>query len=99
MIESGKQAVKSTPAERYGVSRVYIRYSMRQDVGGWGVKLEALRLLVALATSFRKLLQPHLAAVLAATWALFTAALPIYQQAAISGVEALDEEVRLRACK
>ena len=71
---------------------------LRQDVGGWGVKLEALRLLAALATGFRKLLQPHLPAVLDATWALFTAALPIYQQAAVTSAEDLDEEVRPQAC-
>lgn len=71
---------------------------MRQDVGGWGVKLEALRLLAALATGFRKLLQPHLPAVLDATWALFTAALPVYQRAAVGGAEDLDEEVRPCAC-
>ncbi|KAK9839772.1 hypothetical protein WJX81_000471 [Elliptochloris bilobata] len=62
------------------------------DVGGWGVKLEVVRLLVAIANGFRKLLQAHLAAVLTATWDLFVASLPIYHQAVISNDEDIDAE-------
>lgn len=68
-----------------------------QDVGGWGVKMEVLRLLVALASGFRRLLQPHLAGVLEAAWALFVACLPVYQQMVVIGCEDLEQDVRFPA--
>lgn len=68
-----------------------------QDVGGWGVKMEVLRLLVALASGFRRLLQPHLAGVLEAAWALFVACLPVYQQMVVIGCEDLEQDVRFSA--
>ena len=67
-----------------------------QDVGDWGVKLEALRLLLALAAGFRRVLQPHLPGVLAAAWALLASCWPAYQRAVLDGAEELDEAVRAR---
>ena len=56
--------------------------------------MEVLRLLVALASGFRRLLQPHLAGVLEAAWALFVACLPVYQQMVVVGCEDLEQDVR-----
>lgn len=62
-----------------------------QDVGGWGLKLEVLRLMVALTINWRKLVQPHMPALLQQCWAMFNTCLPLYQQAVILAEEDSDE--------
>ena len=67
-------------------------------MGDWGVKLEALRLLVALATGCRRVLRPHLAGVLAAACALLTSCWPAFQHVVLDGAEELDAGVRVCGC-
>lgn len=64
---------------------------MGQDVGGWGVKLEVLRLLVALTTNWRRVVQPHMPALLQHCWTLLHSCLPIYLTAVVLHQEDLDE--------
>jgi hypothetical protein len=55
------------------------------------VKLEVLRLLVALTINWRKLVQPHMPALLQHCWAMFSSCLPLYQQAVVLAQEEIDE--------
>ncbi|BDA48104.1 Importin-9 [Coccomyxa sp. Obi] len=61
------------------------------DVGGWGVKLEVLRLLVALTMNWRRVVQPHMPALLQHCWTLLHSCLPIYLAAVVLQQEDLDE--------
>lgn len=58
-----------------------------QDVGGWGVKMECLRVMVLLVSSFSKLCAPHLPAALQLAWQQYGGALPQYQALAVEGEE------------
>lgn len=58
-----------------------------QDVGGWGVKMECLRVMVQLVSSFSKLCAPHLSAAMALAWRMFVGALPVYQSLVVDGDE------------
>lgn len=60
-----------------------------QDAGGWGVKLEALKLVVTLVLCWRKATQHHLPSVLESAWVLLTGCLPLY----VSGVVRGDEDI------
>ena len=62
-----------------------------QDVGGWGVKLEVLRLLVALTTNWRRVVQPHMPALLQHCWTLMHSCFPIYLTAVVLHQDDIDE--------
>lgn len=62
-----------------------------QDAGGWGVKLEALKIVVALVLNWRKATQHHLPNVLESAWALFAGCLPLYVSGIVRGEEDIDE--------
>ena len=62
-----------------------------QDAGGWGVKLEALRLVVALVLNWRKATQQHLPSILDSAWALFTGCLPLYIRGIVKGEEEISD--------
>ena len=62
-----------------------------QDAGGWGVKLEALKLVVALVLNWRKATQQHLPNILDAAWALFTGCLPLYIRGIVKGEEEISD--------
>lgn len=66
-------------------------------MGGWGVKLEVLRLLVALTTNWRRVVQPHMPALLQHCWTLLHSCLPIYLAAVVLQQEDLDEGL-VRRC-
>ncbi len=62
-----------------------------QDAGGWGVKLEALKMVVALVLNWRKATQHHLPTVLESAWALFAGCLPLYVSGIVRGDEDIDD--------
>ena len=62
-----------------------------QDAGGWGVKLEALKMAVALVLNWRRATQQHLPAVLEAAWTLLTGCLPLYVRGIVRGEEDIDD--------
>ena len=64
--------------------------SASQDAGGWGVKLEALKLVVALMLNWRKATQHHLPSVLESAWALVKGCLPLYMSGVVRGDEDID---------
>ena len=61
-----------------------------QDAAGWGLKLEALKLVQALVQFFSKLVGPHLPPFMAQAWHLFLASQPLYQQLVINSAPDLD---------
>jgi hypothetical protein len=64
-------------------------------VAGWGLKLEVLRLLVALTLNWRRVAQRHMPGLLQRCWAQFTACAGLYERAVVRGEQDLDEgEVR-----
>ena len=50
----------------------FLPYLGWQDPEGWAVRLEVLRLLVALTINWRKLVQPHMPQILQSCWSMFT---------------------------
>ena len=62
-----------------------------QDVSGWALKMEVLRLLVALTVNWRRLVQRHLPALLQQCWALFTGCVPLYTAAVVAADADLDD--------
>ena len=58
-----------------------------QDVGSWGVKMECLRVMVLLVSSFSKLCAPHIGTALQLSWQMFVGALSGYQAMVIEGDE------------
>jgi hypothetical protein len=63
-----------------------------QDVSGWGVKMECLRVMVQLVASFSKLCAPHLPAALQLSWQMFVGALPAYQSLVVEGEDGDGEQ-------
>ena len=62
-----------------------------QDAGGWGVKLEALKLVVALVLNWRKATQQHLPSILDSAWTLFTGCSPLYIRGIVKGEEEISD--------
>ena len=62
-----------------------------QDVDGWALKLEVLRLLVALTINWRRLVQPHMPGLLQQCWAMFTGCIPLYAAAVVAADADLDD--------
>ena len=65
--------------------------TVAQDAGGWGVELEALKLLVTLVLHWRKATQHHLPSVLESVWALLMGCLPLYVSGIVRGDEDIDD--------
>ena len=55
------------------------------------MKLEALKLVVALVLNWRKATQQHLPAILDSAWTLFTGCLPLYIRTIVKGEEAISD--------
>lgn len=55
------------------------------------MKLEALKLVVALVLNWRKATQQRLPAILDSAWTLFTGCLPLYIRAIVKGEEAISD--------
>lgn len=63
-----------------------------QDADGWGLKLEALKLIQTFVQFFSRLIGPHLPPIMAQAWQLFVASLPVYQDLVINSTPDLDAE-------
>ena len=55
------------------------------------MKLEALKLVVALVLNWRKAAQQHLPGILDSAWALFTGCLPLYIRGVVKGEEEISD--------
>lgn len=62
-----------------------------QDVADWGLKLEVLRLLVALTVNWRRVAQRHMPGLLQRCWGQFTACAALYEAAVVRADQDLDE--------
>ena len=54
----------------------------------WGVKMEALGVMMALLTSFGKICAPHMGPAMSACWQLYGTSLPAYEALVVTGEEA-----------
>lgn len=59
-------------------------FSNAQDVAGWGLKLEALKVVQACVQYMGKLVGPHLQPLMAQAWQLFLNSQPLYQHLVIN---------------